>query len=260
MTNKPLDFNRDFLSFSNGNAKLKKDTLITSLPAGQTCPGADICQSMVILDKEGNRKIKDGKNCEFRCFAASEEVRRNNIYLSRKTNYELINYHVQRGSFYRLVNLIERSIDKKKTRNTKKIRIHQSGDFYKPLYLKSWLKVADNNPQYKFYCYSKSLNLFLQKELPDNFFLTASVGGKYDYLIHKGYFKRYAIVVNNEDEARALGMLHIGKPYEIDHDDSHCFGSDPFALLVHGTQPKGSKAAQALSERKKQNKFVGYSK
>ena len=139
MTNKPLDFNRDFLSFSNGNAKLKKDTLITSLPAGQTCPGADICQSMVILDKEGNRKIKDGKNCEFRCFAASEEVRRNNIYLSRKTNYELINYHVQRGSFYRLVNLIERSIDKKKTRNTKKIRIHQSGDFYKPLYLKSWL-------------------------------------------------------------------------------------------------------------------------
>ena len=30
MTNKPLDFNRDFLSFINGNAKLKKDTLITS--------------------------------------------------------------------------------------------------------------------------------------------------------------------------------------------------------------------------------------
>ena len=126
--------------------------------------------------------------------------------------------------------------------------------------MKAWLKVAENYSQYKFYCYSKSLNLFLDRKLPESFFLTASIGGKYDYLIHKGYFKRYAIVVNSEDEARALGMLHIGKPYEIDHDDSHCFGSDPFALLVHGTQPKGSKAAQALSERKKQNKFIGYSK
>ena len=53
---------------------------------------------------------------------------------------------------------------------------------------------------------------------PDNFFLTASFGGKRDDLIHKGYFKRWAIVVNSEDEAIKKGIEHIGKPYKIDKD------------------------------------------
>ena len=60
------------------------------------------------------------------------------------------------------------------------------------------------------------------------------------YIIkHKGFFKRWAIVVNSEDEAIKKGIEHIGKPYEIDKDDSHCFKPDPFALLIHGTQKKG---------------------
>ena len=77
--------------------------------------------------------------------------------------------------------------------------------------------------------------------IPDNFFLTASMGGKMDRLIHAGYpqFKRYAIVVNSEAEAIKKGIEHIGKPYEIDKDDSSCFKPDPFALLIHGTQKKG---------------------
>ena len=95
-------------------------------------------------------------------------------------------------------------------------------------------------PQLKFYCYSKSLHLFgTNVSIPDNFFLTASMGGLRDDLIHKGYFKRWAIVVNSEEEAIKKGIEHIGKPYEIDKDDSHCFKKDPFALLIHGTQKKG---------------------
>ena len=65
--------------------------------------------------------------------------------------------------------------------------------------------------------------------IPGNFFLTASMGGKRDDLIHKGFFKRYAIVVNSEAEAIKKGIEHIGKPYEIDKDDSHCFENSPFA-------------------------------
>ena len=65
------------------------------------------------------------------------------------------------------------------------------------------------------------------------------MGGKRDDLIHKRYFKRWAIVVNSEAEAIKKGIEHIGKPYEIDKDDSHCFKPDPFALLIHGTQKKG---------------------
>ena len=56
------------------------------------------------------------------------------------------------------------------------------------------------NPQLKFYCYSKSLHLFgTNISIPDNFFLTASFGGKRDDLIPKAILvKRWAIVVNSE--------------------------------------------------------------
>jgi hypothetical protein len=48
-----------------------------------------------------------------------------------------------------------------------------------------------------------------------------------------------ARVVYSHAEAEALGL-------EIDHDDSHAYASDAsFALLIHGTQPKGTKAAEA---------------
>jgi hypothetical protein len=47
---------------------------------------------------------------------------------------------------------------------------------------------------------------------------------------------------------------------EIDHDDSHCLGDKPFALLVHGSQRAGTEASKALSQRKKDGDFVGYGK
>ena len=57
-----------------------------------------------------------------------------------------------------------------------------------------------------------------------------------------------ALVVYSEQEA-------IDKGLEIDHDDTHAaFGKENFALLIHGTQPKGSAASVALSAIKKANK------
>jgi hypothetical protein len=48
--------------------------------------------------------------------------------------------------------------------------------------------------------------------------------------------------------------------FEIDHDDYHAaFGAESFALLIHGTQPKGSTASQALQELKRRG-WNGYSK
>ena len=82
--------------------------------------------------------------------------------------------------------------------------------------------------------------------------MTASYGGKWDALIDAGHFARYAKVVKNEQEAQALDL-------EVDHDDSHCFGDKPFALLVHGTQPKGSDWGKAIQMRRKNGQFAGYS-
>ena len=88
--------------------------------------------------------------------------------------------------------------------------------------------------------------------IPSNFVLTASYGGKHDAMIVEHGLK-YAEGVYSEEQADALG-------FEIDHDDYHAaFGTKSFALLIHGTQPKGSMASQALQELKRRG-WNGYSK
>ena len=80
----------------------------------------------------------------------------------------------------------------------------------------------------------------------DNLVLTASYGGSDDELIQE-YGLRSAKVVFSESEANISGL-------EIDGDDSHAARPDlrnqDFALLIHGTQPKGSEAGKALSALK----------
>ena len=231
---------KQLLKMSKKNKKLKK-TLIFDISAGRTCPMASKCHSYAVMNNNGKLTVKDGENTIFRCYAASQEAQYKNVYNARKYNLDLIkNTLNSENGFYKTYELINASIHKHITKNINKVRIHSSGDFFNAEYRRAWLAVARLNPQLKFYCYSKSLHLFGSNlSLPDNFFLTASMGGLRDDLIHKGHFKRWAIVVNSEDEAIKKGIEHIGKPYKIDKDDSSCFKPDPFALLIHGTQKKG---------------------
>ena len=148
-------------------------------------------------------------------------------------------------------------LNEARTRNTKLVRIHESGDFYSAEYFALWMHVARLNPDLTFYAYSKNLPMILEyglENLPSNFYLTASKGGKFDHLIDEGVFPRYSVVVKNDAEAEAMGL-------EVDHDDSHCYTqSGPFALLVHGIQQAGSEWQEAINQRKKVGAFVGYSK
>ena len=244
--------------FSKGNSKLSKDTLIFDLPAGKSCPGAKDCLAFIIHES-GKRHLVDGPESCFRCFAASSEVRFPAVSANRESNFLLAKKCLRTGM---LVYQLDRAIHEQKTKKTKKIRIHSSGDFFSLSYLLGWLEVARINPDLDFYCYSKSLHFFVKLgpgEIPPNFYVTASMGGKFDHFIVVGLFPRYAIVVNSEEEAETMGYLLLGRPLEIDHDDSHCFGPSPFALLVHGSQPKGSEAGKAINARKKAGLFVGYS-
>jgi hypothetical protein len=79
--------------------------------------------------------------------------------------------------------------------------------------------------------------------------LTASRGGRFDNLIDMHGLK-CSEVVFSEAEAAEKGL-------EIDHDDSHAaIGQKSFALLLHGVQPKGTEAAEALKQIKKSIKKV----
>lgn len=217
------------LKFSQGNAKLGKNIFTFSLPSGFACPHALDCLSKA--HKETG-KITDGKATQFRCFSASQEALYPTVRKQRWHNFDIL-----KGlTVDQMESLIFLSIPSK----ANMVRIHVGGDFFSQAYFDAWMNVARDSPDIIFYAYTKSLPYWVSRihEIPKNFILTASRGGRKDEMI-KIYKLREAVVVFSVEEAESLGL-------EIDHDDSHAFTHGPsFALLIHGTQPKGSKAAAA---------------
>ena len=211
--------------------------------SGVDCPFAFNCKSQAEEQADGSRRIKDGPHTKFRCFSASQEVLFTNTYKSRKRNHDAI--HALETSDDMADGLCAAL-----PKDARIIRIHVSGDMFSHKYFMAWIKVAERNPTMLFYAYTKSLTYWVRSRdrVPANLVLTASYGGRDDHLIAE-HGLRSAKVVFSQQEADDLGL-------EVDHDDNHA--CDPakahqsFALLIHGVQPKGSKAAEALKILKKE--------
>ena len=217
----------DRLAFGRGNAKLDGHIATFSLPAGWTCPMALDC--LARADK-ATGKITDGPDATFRCFAGSAEAAFPSVRASRWHNFDaLCAAKTTKG----MSNLILASLPTWATA----IRIHVSGDFYSLAYFEAWRSVAVARPDLLFYAYTKSAHLLPNRsDLPQNLRITISDGTRADIADarRKGYF--VATVVFTTD-------THL----PIDHDDSHAMdATHDFALLLHGTQAKGTKAAVAL--------------
>lgn len=261
----------DRLTFTAGNAKLAKEVWHMSLPAGYTCPGAKDCWAKaVFLGMEGTKEkwgIKDGPATVFRCYAASDEARWKGPRKARHEALEIIKRYARKGkggnraATLRVAALIVASLPPVSRLTTYQvggrsysqiIRPHIGGDYFSQVYFDAWLAVAKAFPDILVYGYTKSLRFWVARldSMPDNFILTASWGGKYDNLISK-HGLRSVRVVHSEAEAARLGL-------EIDHDDSHAMipGGD-FALLIHGTQPKGSAAGKASAIAARAGKGYG---
>lgn len=238
----------DLLKVSNENRKTKKLREIQELQlyltngrkirsidtlAGKACPAANTCRSEVIETENGNR-IKDGKNTEFRCFAASIEAIFPAVYKAHKYNFDLLR---KCNSVSDYISLLEASFPT----NTGILRFHVSGDFFKLNYFVAALQFAKMHSDTRFYAYTKQLPFWIDYRnlIPDNFILTASYGGKYDHLIPK-HNLRYSLIVENEMHAKRLNL-------PVDNDDSHAAtNSGNFALIIHGVQSKGRKRLDAI--------------
>ena len=240
------------LKFSPGNAKLgkaiskvearrlglaKRKIYSVSTRAGLACPHARTCRSQAIVNPvTGKVSIVDGKDTETRCFSASQEVLFKATRLQRDHNFEVLR---QLGSSRKIRDRILADLPD----NAGVIRINIAGDLFKQSLLDAWIGVAAERKDLFIYAYTKALPFWARRieqlaETP-NLLLTASEGGTRDDLIAK-HDLRYARIVYSEAEARDLGLA-------IDHDDSLARDRrvKRFALLLHGVQPKGSKAAQA---------------
>lgn len=251
------------LRFSKANAKLanlakveaikpylanKRKVYSLDLLSGWSCPYAVDCLSKVHFNGT-NYRLQDGPETKFRCFSASQEVAFPSAYRLRKNNYDSIKQFKRSWEYAEHIN-------NHMPADLGVCRVHVGGDFFNVEYFLGWVQVARLNPNRLFYAYTKSLPYWVQNMelIPANFVLTASYGGRKDAMIAEHNLP-YSVVVFSPEEAAAKGL-------EIDHDDSHA--ADPtvrnFALLIHGVQPAGSEASQAIKTLRKNNVKFSYAK
>ena len=105
------------------------------------------------------------------------------------------------------------------------VRIHSSGDFYSLKYLKTWVEIANNNPNIVFYGYTKSVPLFKHITAPTNFVFCFSTGGKKDNLI-KDTDKK-AVIFKSLNELKVNGYTNCTE------DDMAMLTTDKVGLVYH---------------------------
>jgi hypothetical protein len=225
------------LKFTKSNRKLhhtaealgmrKSQVLGFDLPAGWTCPSAQDCKSKA--DKVTG-KITDGADCKFRCYAASAEAAFTSVRKFRWHNFDTLR---KLGTAAKMRDALLEAMDA----GVKVIRIHTSGDFYNKEYFNAWIMVAEARPDVTFYGYTKQAQYLEDVQLPNNMKLVVSAGGRNDH--------------RAPDAPRAhVVMSAAGHDFPVYNDESSELavinGTGTFGLLIHGTQPAGSKAAEAL--------------
>jgi hypothetical protein len=253
------------LKFSNANAKIEaliqvpelrhfladgRTVYSFDLLSGHSCPMARDCKSRAVVGDDGRRRIEDGPETEFRCFSASQEVQYTNVYNVRSGNFENLRGLTTEQIVERILAAMPDDLGI--------CRIHVGGDLFSEAYLLAWVEIARRNPDRLYYAYTKSLPYWVANraliEGTPNLVLTASRGGRRDDLIATHGLRSVKVCYT---EAEAAGL-------PIDHDDSHAacpsLRDDDFALLLHGTQPKGSEAAEALKALKRDGVKHSYSR
>jgi hypothetical protein len=158
-----------------------------NLPTGWTCPGASGC--LVRVDKETGKA--DNRSTEYRCYSASAE-RFPGVRESRWDHFNTVN-----GG--EIPELPEKA---------GAVRVHASGDFFSQAYFDKWLAYCARHPEVDFWAYTKSIPYWIKRvfEIPRNFVLTASIGGKFDTMALDAGL-RTATVIQPDDVRAGSGLV-----------------------------------------------------
>jgi len=241
------------LNWQQGNAKLPNRIIHFSLASGHSCPAAKECLSKA---DPITGKITDGPDTIYRCFAATMEARHSAVRRNRNINFNILRKCTSKQMFTKLHASLKPLHDKYIKNHDQRpiIRSHIGGDFFNKSYFLAWMRLANEFKPTQFYAYTKRIDLWLQNldQIPSNFELNASRGGRFDHLIDEHSLKSAEVVYSYEEAER--------KKLELDHDDSHAYlPGKSFGQLIHGTQPAGSDASKALRNLSKNHGYTGYS-
>lgn len=158
------------------NSKMKKSsqngiTVVNwTIPAFQSSTGLKTCPN--------------AGSCAAGCYARSGTYRFSNVLKAHEEKLKL----TQSDAFIQLmINEVNFWLNKK-TVKTLMVRVHDSGDFYSDDYTKRWFAVMNHfsgNGRVQFYAYTKQVSMFKSMDIPSNFRLIFSYGGKQDAMINR---------------------------------------------------------------------------
>ena len=195
------------LTFSTHNSKLKllakylklpqNQVVSFDIPAGWTCPKADICKTFTI--RETGKQKRVGRVL---CYASKAELYAPNCRIMRWRNFDQL--RACKGNHNKMFTLLLDSLPT----NAKVVRIHSSGDFFSKSYFLAWAGLAVAFPDISFYGYTKILD-YVISPLPDNFYLHYSYGSKDDKRWNpeiptcfikerEGQYPEYSVICNGE--------------------------------------------------------------
>lgn len=235
-----------YLEFSNGNGKVNETAknigipqariACFDLPAGYTCPKANLC--LAYAHRKTGRLIVS-KDCEFECYAAKAERFRHSSRNLHWRNYDKL--RVIKDNAAAMTELIMASLPKlaKGFYKLYVVRIHSSGDFFNEKYYQAWKNVAAQTPGTLYYGYTKILDYVLDDK-PENFHLIYSYGGKddsrRDEIAAAGTHVPTCYVISDPAQAAEMG-LPIACPKNggvaETNDIIYIVNQESFCLMVH---------------------------
>lgn len=204
------------LKYIQTNGKLENSSIYTyafNLPAVATCPGAGVCKEY--------------------CFALGEQKRYPSAMAYRQRSLVL-------SKSPEFVAQITHEIQKlQKLHGTQfAIRIHASGDFYSPKYIRDWTIIIRLFPDISFYAYTKSIALFKKMfthglVLPSNMVLIYSLGSTADQLVDVT-IDRHAKIFQTEEQALDAGYTLANE------DDAQAWNqpNNKIGLVIFGATRK----------------------
>ena len=147
------------------------------------------------------KKMVDGKKvgCGWYCYAGKGFYQFSNVQQGLTNKYEA----TKDPNF---VDSMIKELSSKKTSKQIYVRVHDSGDFYSPAYLKKWLAIAEALPNVRFYAYTKSHDFFRGLDLPDNFDITFSEGSKLDHKLNRDK-EKHAKIFDSLDDLKSEGYI-----------------------------------------------------
>ena len=180
--------------------------------------------------------------CLALCYAMQGSYQWASTQIPRVVNHQLLERLQGR---YRIAGMIHAldSMVKRLGPSYGLVRVHDSGDFYSQMYIDAWMQVIRMNPTIWFYCYTKSHHL-LPDDLPANFAVTKSFGGKHDDLIDPDN-DPHARIFATLEELLAAGYIDANDA--VQGEIATILGRRKIGLAYHGTRKPTHAQLQAVA-------------